>query len=253
MRVKIQEVEMNSGDVSACPASTTFDQTDRNRLKRRHDRGSYDSAVIYPILDSALLCHVSYVIDGQPYCTPTGFWREGDDVYWHGSSASRMLREQSKGIDVCLTVTHMDGLVLARSGFNHSINYRSAMLFGKANRIEQKEQKARALDAFVDRFFPGRSETTRKASVQEAKATSILWMKIEQASAKIRAAPPMDDDEDYSIPVWAGVVPIHTTIGSLIPCARMNGEIAPGIDIADYAEGAAVSDVFAKTYKRVFG
>jgi nitroimidazol reductase NimA-like FMN-containing flavoprotein (pyridoxamine 5'-phosphate oxidase superfamily) len=126
-----------------------FPVSDRNRLRRLHERGRYDRASIYPILDAAMICHIAYIIDGQPYCTPTAFWREGDHLYWHGSSASRMLRSQRDGLPVCLTVTHLDSLVLARCGFNHSVDYRSAMCFGTARIIDDPEEKSRALDRMI--------------------------------------------------------------------------------------------------------
>jgi len=138
-----------------------FPITDRNRVKRVHERGSYDHASVFAILDAGMLCHVSYVIDGQPYCTPTLFWREEDWLYWHGSSASRMLRSQRPGVPACLTVSQLDGLVLARSGFHHSVNYRAAMCFGTAHIIDDAAEKAEALDGVVNRLFPGRAGELR--------------------------------------------------------------------------------------------
>src|SRR5215468_12292264 len=138
-----------------------FPVSDRNRLRRLHERGRFDRASIYPILDAAMICHIAYVIHGQPYCTPTAFWREGDHLYWHGSSASRMLRAQRSGLPVCLTVTHLDSLVLARCGFNHSVDYRAAMCFGTARIVDEPTAKAKALDALVNRFYPGRAAQLR--------------------------------------------------------------------------------------------
>jgi nitroimidazol reductase NimA-like FMN-containing flavoprotein (pyridoxamine 5'-phosphate oxidase superfamily) len=223
---------------------------DRNRVKRLAKRATYDRAAIHPILDTALLCHIAYVIEGQPYCTPTAFWREDETLFWHGSSASRMLRAQSDGIPVCLTVTHMDGLVLARSGFNHSINYRSVMAYGTARRIEDPVEKRRTMDAFVERFFPGRNAELREPTVQEVKATSILSMQIEQASAKIRATGPGDDEEDFGLPVWAGVVPLRTVIGAPQDCPRLPAGLVPGDDLAAYADGRVVDEAFLETYRR---
>lgn len=196
------------------PKPDAFPVTPRNRVRRLHERGSYDREVIYPILDSAFLSHVAYVIDGQPYCTPTIHWREGDWLYWHGSSASRMLRHLKTGTPVSLAVSHLDGLVLARSGFNHSANYRSAMCFGTAHIIEEPERKARALKAVVDRFYPGRSAEIRPDHPQEIKATMVIGMEIEEASAKCRAKGVGDDEEDYDLPIWAGVIPVKTTISA---------------------------------------
>ncbi len=184
----------------------------RTRLRRRHERGHYDAETLHAILDSGLLCHVGYVIDGAPYVTPTLYWRQGGHVYWHGSSASRMLRHQGAGAEVCLTVTHLDGLVLARSGFHHSVNYRSAMLFGKADVVAEGDKEAH-LEAFMERLFPGRWAELRPATPQELEATTVLSMAIEEASAKIRTGPPVDDEEDYAHPIWAGVVPLRTVFG----------------------------------------
>jgi nitroimidazol reductase NimA-like FMN-containing flavoprotein (pyridoxamine 5'-phosphate oxidase superfamily) len=190
---------------------TDITPTTRSRVKRHHERGAYDLDTIASILDSAFLCHVGYTIDGFPYVTPTSFWRENDWVYWHGSSASRMLRTLEKGIDCCFTVTIIDGLVLARSAFNHSVNYRSVMLFGRASLIDEPGEKVRQLELFTQRMYPGRWQELRPVTPQEIKATTVLAMRIEQGSAKIRTGPPKDDAEDLDWPVWAGVVPIHTS------------------------------------------
>ena len=151
---------------------TSYPLSSRNRVKRRHDRGFYDHDTVHGLLDASMLCHVSYVIDGQPYCTPTFFWREETTLYWHGSSASRMLRNQSGDQRVCLTVAHLDSLVLARCGFNHSADYRAVMAFGRAYLVTEPEAKERALVAMVDRFFPGRTASLRQSTAQEIKATS---------------------------------------------------------------------------------
>ncbi len=230
--------------------TASYPVDERNRVKRLGKRATYDRDAIYPILDTALLCHIAYVVDGQPYCTPTAFWREGDTLFWHGSSASRMLRAQADGIPVCLTVTHMDGLVMARSGFNHSINYRSVMAFGTARRIEDSAEKRHAMDAFVERFFPGRNAALREPTGQEVKATSILSMEIEQASAKIRATGPGDDEEDFALPIWAGVVPLRTVIGAPEDCPRLPAGLVPGADLAAYREGRVVDEAFLETYRR---
>ena len=152
----------------------TYPITSRNRVRRRYERGHYDRATVHQILDAAMLCHIAYVIDGQPFCTPTSFWREGDRLYWHGSSASRMVRAQSGGLRVCLTVTHLDAIVLARSGFHHSVNYRSVMAYGEAHAITDPKAKLAAMDAFIDRFYPGRAAILRPATEQEIKSVQIL-------------------------------------------------------------------------------
>jgi uncharacterized protein len=144
-----------------------------------------------------MICHIAYVIDGQPYCTPTAFWREDDHLYWHGSSASRMLRSQRDGLAVCLTVTHLDSLVLARCGFNHSVDYRSAMCFGTAHIIDEQAEKTAALDRMIDRFYPGRGKTLRTSTALELKATTVIGMVIETASGKIRSKGVGDEEEDY--------------------------------------------------------
>ncbi|PZU24189.1 MAG: flavin-nucleotide-binding protein [Shinella sp.] len=227
---------------------TSYPVTPRNRVKRSHERGQYDRAAVYAVLDAGMLCHVAYVIDGQPYCTPTIHWREGDRLYWHGSSASRMLRHEKKGAPVCVTVSHLDGLVLARSGFNHSANYRSAMCFGTAAIVDDPEEKMRALAAVTDRFWPDRATTLRPIDEQEVKATTVIGMTIEEASVKIRAKGVGDDDlEDATFPVWAGVIPVSTVIGALQPSPIL----APGIAVPDnlrhYAQGRTLDEALLET------
>ena len=207
--------------------------TTRSRVKRLHERGAYDFDTIASILDVGLFCHVGYVIDGHPYVTPTAYWREGDRVYWHGSSASRMLRTLEKGADACFTVSHLDGLVLARSGFNHSINYRSVMLFGRAHKVEEEGAKLRALENFLERMFPGRWQQLRPAMTKEIKATTVLGMAIEEGSAKVRTGWPHDDEDDYDWPVWAGVVPVQAVMRSPLPDERLVGAKEPPGYLAD--------------------
>ena len=188
-------------------------------MRRLPKRGHYDRATLDAILDAGFVCHVGYVSDGAPYVTPTLYWREADRVYWHGSSASRMLR-QTAGAPVCLTVTHVDGLVLARSGFHHSANYRSAMLFGRAEKMADADKTAH-LDRFIDGLFPGRSSVIRPPTRQELKATTLLSLVIDEASAKIRTGPPNDDEADYGLDVWAGIIPLRPVAGPPIPDARL--------------------------------
>jgi nitroimidazol reductase NimA-like FMN-containing flavoprotein (pyridoxamine 5'-phosphate oxidase superfamily) len=226
-----------------------FPVTNRSKVRRLPKRGSAERAQVYAILDAHFLCHIGYVIDGQPYVTPTGYWRHGDRIYWHGSSASRMLRAQTARIPVCLTVTLVDGLVLARSGFHHSINYRSVMAFGQAAKVEDLEEKKAALDAYVQRLYPGRNAELRGIDPQELKATSLLGMTIEEASAKVRTGPPVDDEPDYALPVWAGVVPLTEVVGTPIPDPRL----APGTPfpphLAPYGEGRRLNEVLSETAK----
>jgi uncharacterized protein len=227
--------------------------TERNRVRRMHERGRYDHETVHPILDAALLAHIGYVIDGQPYCTPTAFWREEETLFWHGSSASRALRAQAAGIEVCVTVTHVDGLVLARSGFHHSINYRSVMAFGRASLITEPAEKRRAMDAFLERFFPGRAASLRPPTDQEVKATSILRMDIAEASAKLRAGPPKDDEEDYGLPVWAGVIPLYAMVGTPQDDERLAQGAVRGGDIAEYRHGRPADEAFLAVHRLSYG
>ena len=206
--------------------SSVLSQTPRSRVKRLHERGRYDFDTVAAILDSGFLCHVGYVIDGKPYVTPTSYWREGDHVYWHGSSASRMLRTVQGGVECCLTVAHIDGLVLARSAFHHSINYRSVMLFGQAQKVEDPAAKLQVLENFVEYMYPGRWKDLRSVTEQELKATMVLHMPIEEGAAKIRTGHPVDDDEDYGWPVWAGIVPVRQVIGEPIVDPRQTEHVA---------------------------
>jgi uncharacterized protein len=203
-----------------------FQPTPRTRIRRLGKRAHYDKASVHAVLDAGVLCHVGYVIEGQPYVTPTLYWRHGDRLYWHGSSASRMLRHLKQGVPVCLTVTHLDGFVLARSGFHHSVNYRSVMALGTARPVPDDDKNA-VLDDFVERVLPGRVAEIRPPTRQELKATTVLWMEIEEVSAKIRTGPPVDDEEDYELPVWAGVVPVATVIGRPDADPRLREGIAP--------------------------
>jgi len=207
--------------------STDFKPTARSRVKRRHNRAHYDRATIYSIIDAAILAHVGYVIDGQPFVTPTNIWRDGDRVLWHGSMASRMLKTVREGVPVCVTVTHFDGLVMARPAFHHSVNYRSAMLFGRAEMVTDKAEKTRAMEAFVERVAPGRWATLRPMTAQELKATMVVAMPIDEAAAKIRTGPPIDAEADYALPVWAGVVPLRLTAGRPLADPRL----APGTPV----------------------
>ena len=234
-------------------SASSFDITPRNRVVRRPARGKYDKATVYDILDSALVCHIAYVIDGQPYCTPTSFWREGDHLYWHGSSASRMLRNQAAGLPVCLTVTHTDAIVLARCGFNHSINYRSVMAYGTARLIEDEAEKLAAMDSFIDRFFPGRSKLLRPATEKEIKATTFVGMEIEQASGKIRNEPVHDDEADYAVPAWTALLPIRTVLGAAEECPRQMPGVTQPEGMMGYQAGRRLDDVMLEAYRTLYG
>jgi len=228
--------------VSEAVTTEAYPLSSRNQVKRMHERGAYDHATVHRILDASMMCHVSYVVDGQPYCTPTFFWREGNVLYWHGSSASRMLRNQSKGERVCLTVAHLDSLVLARCGFNHSADYRAVMAFGTAYLVTDPAEKERALVAMVDRFFSDRTASLRPSTVQEIKATSFIAMEIEQASAKIRSKGVADDDEDYELPIYAERIPVRTVIGKPEPCPRLLDGVTRPATLNGYSEGRLLDD-----------
>ena len=197
---------------------TAYPVSERSRVRRMHDRASHEREAVYAVLDASPMCHIGYVIDGEPYVTPTLHWREGDRIFWHGSSASRFLKK-SKGLRVCLTVSLLDGYVLARSAYNHSLNYRSAMVFGTAHKIEDEAEKHRALQAMTEDYFPGRWAHLRPVTAQEFKATTVLYMDIEEASAKDRTGPP-GDPEEAAFPVWAGVIPVEAKLGAPIPDAN---------------------------------
>ena len=190
-------------------------------------RGSHDRQIVDAILDAAFVAHVGFVVDGQPFVIPTLFGRAGDKLYLHGSAASRMLRTLEAGVPVCLTVTLVDGLVLARSAFHHSMNYRSAVIFGTARKIDDPEQKNEALRVISEHLIAGRWEQVRPPSSQELKATAVLEVMIEEASAKTRTGGPVDDEEDYALPVWAGVLPLKLMAGEPEPDARL----AEGIEL----------------------
>ncbi len=210
-----------------------FEPTERTRVKRLHQRALYDRDGIYRILDAGFVCHVGYTFNDHPYVTTTSYWRDGDRVYWHGSSASRMLRELKKDVPVCLNVSLIDGLVLARSGFHHSINYRTVMLFGRATALSDHEEKVEALRVFTERTIPGRWKELRPPTVQEIKATTVLSMPIEEAVAKERSGPPSDDEEDYALDVWAGEIPLRLTADAPVDDPRLK----PGIAVPDYLDG----------------
>jgi uncharacterized protein len=200
--------------------------SERTRVRREPKRGAYDRATIDAILDEGLICHLGFVHDGQPYVIPTLYARLGDELYVHGSSASRMLRTLDGGVDACLTVTLVDGIVLARSIFNHSINYRSVVVLGRATAVETDE-KPQALEALSARLVPGRWAEVRPPAANELKATSILRLPLDEASAKVRTGPPQDNEDDYSWPVWAGVIPLALAAGDPQPDPRLQPCFTP--------------------------
>ncbi len=195
--------------------------TRRTELRRRPARGSREWATIAEILDAGILANIGFCLDGQPFVIPTLYGRDGEMLYLHGSAASRTIRELATGVPACVTVTILDGLVLARSAFNHSMNYRSVVAFGTARKIEDPEQKVRSLRTISEHVIPGRWEEVRQPSEKELKATAVLEFLIEEASAKVRTGPPSDDEDDYGLPVWAGVLPLEVRTGLPIPDGRL--------------------------------
>jgi len=199
--------------------------TERTRVVREAERGVYDRQSVHKILDEAFVCHVGFSVDGQPFVIPTLFARVGDAIYFHGSAASRMLRNVSDGIPVCVTVTLTDGFVLARSVFNHSMNYRSVVALGKAMLVETPAEKREALHAFTEKIIRGRWNDARQPNDKELKATSVLRLPLTEVSAKVRTGPPLDDDPDYALPVWAGVIPLQLVPGEPIRDERCDASI----------------------------
>ena len=217
--------------------SETQMPTARTRVVREPERGVYDRETVYRILDEGFLCHVGFAVDGQPFVIPTSYGRKDANLFIHGSAASRMLRQMNEGVAVCVTVTLLDGLVLARSIFNHSMNYRSAVILGKATLVDEPEQKLAALRILSEHILPGRWDDVRQPNERELRATSVLRVPIEEFSAKVRTGPPIDDAEDMSFPTWAGVLPLEAKKGMPIN--------DPKLDIS-----RAVPE-YLKTYSRV--
>src|SRR5438067_10710805 len=198
-----------------------FTPTSRTTVKRLPKRAGYDRASVYQILDEGFVCHVGFVVDGQPFVIPTGYARVGGKLFIHGSQASRMLRTLGKGIDVCLTVTLIDGLVLARSAFHHSMNYRSVVVFGRATAVDDPEEKISALRALSEHMIPGRWDDVREPNERELQVTTVLSLSLDEASAKVRTGPPLDDEEDYELPIWAGVIPLQMVADGPIADTRL--------------------------------
>jgi nitroimidazol reductase NimA-like FMN-containing flavoprotein (pyridoxamine 5'-phosphate oxidase superfamily) len=204
----------------------------RTRVVREAIRGVYDRETVYQILDEGFLCHVGFAVDGQPFVIPTSYGRKDASLYIHGSAASRMLRQMKEGVSVCITVTLLDGLVLARSVFNHSMNYRSVVILGKATLVDDAQEKLEALRLLSEHILPGRWDDSRQPNERELKQTSVLRVPIEEFSAKVRVGPPIDDEEDYSFPTWAGVVPLEMVARPPIDDAKL----LPGEEAPEYAK-----------------
>jgi hypothetical protein len=211
--------------------SQPYTPTQRTRLVREADRAVYDREEAYRILDEGFLCHAGFAVDGQPFVIPTSYGRKDDCLFIHGSAASRMLRQMKEGVPVCITVTLLDGLVLARSIFNHSMNYRSVVILGKATLVDEPAEKLEALRLLSEHIIPGRWADSRQPNERELKATSVLRVPIEEFSAKVRKGPVVDDEEDYSFPTWAGVVPLEMVAAEPIA----DGRLLTGQSVPSYA------------------
>jgi uncharacterized protein len=214
---------------------STFTPTARTQVKRLPKRGAYDRETVFKILDEAFVCHVGFVVDGQPYVIPTNYGRAGETLYLHGSAASRMLRTLSEGIPVCVTATLIDGLVLARSAFHHSVNYRSVVVLGTARLVEDPAEKMEALRLFTEHIMKGRWDEIRRPTEQELKATTVLAVPLEEVSAKVRTGGPVDDEGDFELPMWAGVLPLPVLPGAPIADSRLKAEIAVPDNVAKYS------------------
>jgi hypothetical protein len=215
----------------------TLQITDRSKIQRRPRLGHHDRAIVNQILDEALVVHVGFVVDGQPFVIPMGYGRDGDCLYIHGSTASRMLHSLEKGIDICVSATLLDGIVIARSLFHHEMNYRSVVLFGRATLVAGENEKLHALTVLSEQIIPGRWEQARKPTPQEIKGTTVLAFPIEEGSAKIRSGEPHDNAEDYALPIWAGQLPLKLTAGIPIPDPKLSPDIAPPENLVHYHRG----------------
>ena len=213
-------------------------QTPRTTLKRLPQRGSYDREVIDRILDEGFICHVGFAVDGRPFVIPTGYARVGDSLFIHGSQASRMLRTLGQGIDVCVTVTLLDGLVLARSAFHHSMNYRSVVVFGNARVVDDPHEKLEALRALSEHMIPGRWDDVRQPNERELQSTTVLSLPLSEASAKVRTGPPLDEEEDYELEVWAGLIPLRMVAGTPIDDPRSLENSGPPKYAVEYVRPA---------------
>ncbi|MCY4048731.1 MAG: pyridoxamine 5'-phosphate oxidase family protein [Hyphomicrobiales bacterium] len=216
-------------------------ETDKSRIKRAHQRADYDRDAVNAILDATPMCHVAYLIDGAPHITPTFHWREGNHIYWHGSSASRFLK-RAANTQVSLCVSCLDGLVLARSAFHHSVNYRSVILYGEATPVKNVEEKEERLRYFLEGLCPGRWDTLRPITQKELTATSVLGMPIDEGAAKVRTGQPVDDEEDYALSIWAGVLPLERVIGEPVSDPRNLPGVEVPAHVRNYREAVGEED-----------
>jgi nitroimidazol reductase NimA-like FMN-containing flavoprotein (pyridoxamine 5'-phosphate oxidase superfamily) len=217
----------------------TYKPTEKTRVTRIPDRGKYDAETVHAILDEGFVCHVGFVAEGQPFVIPTLYARVGEEILFHGSAASRMLDAVSEGIAVCLTVTLVDGIVLARSAFHHSMNYRSVVVLGTAMPVTGEVEKMSAMHAFTERIVAGRWKDVRIPTKQELRATSVLRLPLSEVSAKVRIGPPKDEDADYALPVWAGVIPLLQVHGAPIPDPRLPANVAVPRYVVSYSRKPA--------------
>lgn len=225
--------------------AAVFAPTDRSRVRRRPQRARYDEKGVYEILDAGVMAHVGYVIDGQPFVTPTSYWREGRKLYWHGAAASRMLGVAAGGAPACVTVSFLDGFIVGRSGIVHSLNYRSVMAFGRARPVSGMAEKRAAMDAFIDRLYAGRAVKLRPATEAELAQITLVEMEIEEASAKVKNTGPTDLPTDAGWAPWSGVFPVETRIGAARPAEGMDAGRRPTPDLAPYAEGARLDEALS--------
>jgi hypothetical protein len=206
-----------------------FIPTSRTQVRRLPKRAVYDKAQIYAILDEGYLCHAGFVLDGQPFVIPMGYGRASGRIYLHGSAANRLVRAAAQALDLCVTVTLVDAFVLARSAFHHSMNYRSVVMLGKGRLVTDPDEKRAALRAVTNHLLPGRWEEVRQPTAQELQSTGVVALELDEVSAKVRTGPPLDDEADYSLPIWAGVIPIVASLGDPVPDARLSPQ-APAVD-----------------------
>lgn len=216
------------------PRMNTYTPTPRTKVRRLSKRGVYDKAVVHQILDEGFLCHIGFVVEGQPFVIPTLYARAGETLYFHGSGASRMMKTLAQGVDVCVTVTLVDGFVLARSAFHHSMNYRSVTVFGRARLVDDPAERMTALRVITDHVVPGRWDEVRGPNELELRQTLVLALALEEAAAKVRTGPPVDDEEDYALPIWAGVVPIHTQLGEPVGDGRVLPDV-PAVQLSRFS------------------
>lgn len=235
------------------PTAKAFVPTDRSRVRRRPQRAAYDEAAVYAVLDAGVMAHVGYTIEGQPFVTPTAYWREGRRLYWHGAAASRMLATVAEGAPVCVTVSFLDGFIVGRSGIIHSLNYRSVMAFGRARLVEGAAAKRAAMDAFVDRLYAGRPAKLRPTTDTELAQIALVEMEIEEASAKVKATGPTELPADEGWTAWSGVFPVETRIGAALPQPHAGADGPPTPDLAPYAEGARLDQALSAAARTAQG